>query len=217
MKQMEVPCIPGLGKMTDEEVIVALEECGAKFAVDHVCWPGEYPYKPLCAGTIAHTGDSIAILFHVRGLDLRSVNLSDNGRQWEDSTCEFFVADPHDGTYYNFETNCVATTLGAKGVGRNNRLVRADSDIASIRRWSSLPRVAREENGQVAEWTIFEIIPFRLIGIPEGELPVKLLGNFYKCADLTAHPHYLSWSPVGCPNPDFHRPEYFGELILGRV
>ena len=32
--------------------------------------------------------------------------------------------------------------------------------------------------------------------------------------DKTAHPHYLSWSPIGTEKPDFHRPEFFGELVL---
>jgi hypothetical protein len=43
-------------------------------------------------------------------------------------------------------------------------------------------------------------------------LPEKIMGNFYKCADDTAFKHYLSWNPILTPNPDFHRPEFFGEL-----
>ena len=44
--------------------------------------------------------------------------------------------------------------------------------------------------------------------------PESIRANFYKCGDKTAHPHYLSWSPIDTPKPDFHRPEFFGELIL---
>ena len=43
---------------------------------------------------------------------------------------------------------------------------------------------------------------------------VILYGNFYKCGDGTAVPHYGMWSPVGTAEPDFHRPEYFGELAV---
>ena len=46
-------------------------------------------------------------------------------------------------------------------------------------------------------------------------LPKAVRGNFYKCGDKTAHPHFVSWNPVGTPSPDFHRPEFFGELLLG--
>ncbi len=36
--------------------------------------------------------------------------------------------------------------------------------------------------------------------------------NFYKCADATSHPHWLTWSPVDLPEPDFHQPQSFGVL-----
>ena len=55
----------------------------------------------------------------------------------------------------------------------------------------------------------------RLIGVDPENLPHSLRANFYKCGDKTAHPHYLSWSPIHTEKPDFHRPEFFGELILG--
>ena len=41
---------------------------------------------------------------------------------------------------------------------------------------------------------------------------IKASGNFYKCGDQQVVPHYLSWAPITTENPDFHRPEYFGEL-----
>lgn len=39
-------------------------------------------------------------------------------------------------------------------------------------------------------------------------------GNFFKCAEKSEHPHYGCWAPVDLPRPDFHSPDYFGELIL---
>ena len=36
-------------------------------------------------------------------------------------------------------------------------------------------------------------------------------GNFYKC-DETIHPHFGTWNRVIAPQPDFHRPECFGEM-----
>ena len=39
-------------------------------------------------------------------------------------------------------------------------------------------------------------------------------GNFYKCGDETAIPHYGMWNPVGTENADFHRPEYFGDFVI---
>jgi hypothetical protein len=36
--------------------------------------------------------------------------------------------------------------------------------------------------------------------------------NFYKCADQSSHPHWLTWSPVDYPKPHFHLPQSFGTL-----
>jgi hypothetical protein len=42
----------------------------------------------------------------------------------------------------------------------------------------------------------------------------RMKGNFQKCGDKTKFPHYGSWNRIDTPEPDFHRPEYFGDLIL---
>ncbi|MDE7147331.1 MAG: hypothetical protein K2O20_02960, partial [Duncaniella sp.] len=47
--------------------------------------------------------------------------------------------------------------------------------------------------------------------------PIELRGNFYKCASGTSQPHYLSWTPVPTPEPDFHQPQHFGQIILDGV
>jgi hypothetical protein len=39
--------------------------------------------------------------------------------------------------------------------------------------------------------------------------------NLYKCGDKCDTPHFLSWSPIGLPQPDFHCPDFFGEIVLG--
>ncbi len=44
--------------------------------------------------------------------------------------------------------------------------------------------------------------------------PVVMAGNLNKCASATSAPHYLSWNPIDTPTPDFHRPEFFGKIIL---
>ena len=58
------------------------------------------------------------------------------------------------------------------------------------------------------------VIPLHMIGIDPGRLPSSIRANFYKCADRTAHPHFLAWNRVDAPAPDFHRPDFFGELIF---
>jgi hypothetical protein len=61
-------------------------------------------------------------------------------------------------------------------------------------------------------WTLEYKIPFSLLerfGRLERPKPgVTWRGNFYKCADDTSHPHWLTWSPVTNAKPSFHLPKY---------
>ena len=43
---------------------------------------------------------------------------------------------------------------------------------------------------------------------------LKARGNFYKCADASPARHYMSLYPIHTPKPDFHRPEFFDDLIF---
>jgi hypothetical protein len=42
----------------------------------------------------------------------------------------------------------------------------------------------------------------------------KATGNFYKCGDMTNEPHFVTWNPVKTEKPDYHRPEFFGNLLF---
>lgn len=206
--------IEGLESMRLPELDLAMEEKAAKFAVCECAWPEVAPYIPDCNGSVARSATHLCVMFHVRGLDLRATAMEDNGNSWEDSCCEFFVADPFDGTYYNFELTCVGSLLSAKGAGRQDRVKLDPAVLSNVIRYSSLEKRPTVISGRILGWTVVMLIPFKLIGVDPDNLPVSLRGNFYKCGDLTAHPHFLSWNPVGTPKPDFHRPEFFGELLL---
>ena len=68
-------------------------------------------------------------------------------------------------------------------------------------------------------WTVSYKVPFDLIRkyIPEYRYRdgMKIRTNFYKCGDYTEYPHYGVWNPIPLEKPDFHQPDYFGEVVLG--
>lgn len=215
MKSLNVPFLENLYTDDLPRFEAAMESGAAKAFIDTVCWPEDYPYFPSVSFSVARSQTHLGILFNVRGFDLRAHATENNGNVWEDSCCEFFVSDPQDGTYYNFEMNCIGTMLASKRRNRNDFTLFTDAQLDRIVRLTSLEkgRAIEGESG-IFSWRAAMGIPFDLIGIGKKHLPSSLRANFYKCGDKTAHPHFLSWNPVKTSAPDFHRPEFFGELKL---
>ncbi len=221
-KKLTVPFVAGLDRATDIESFSAMltnavEETQTGSAqIDTVNWPDDFPYKPFCKVNVGWCKKGIGILYTVNGLDLRAQALEDNGPVWEDSCCEFFVADPADGTYYNFELNCIGTLLAAKRKNCQDCTHYHAEQLKQIRRFSTLEHEAVEINDKEFSWNSGLFIPFRFMGIDPENMPDTVSANFYKCGDKTAHIHFVSWSPIGCEKPDFHRPEYFGTLEFAK-
>lgn len=209
MNTINVPFV----NLDNQTLDTALELGGARFDVACVNWPETFPYAPLCSGRVARTKDALVVDFRVSGLDLRAQNTEDNGRQWEDSCVEVFIKDPNKADYYNFEINALGKVLACYGPVREGRTRRPQEQMKKILRFAHLEGGPLDKEG-VQTWRVGVVIPFELIGVDPGNLPHSIRANFYKCGDKTAHPHYLSWSPIDTPKPDFHRPEFFGGLLL---
>ena len=86
--------------------------------------------------------------------------------------------------------------------------------LKSVKRWSSLGTEPFEERIGECTWEAALVIPASAIFRHEiADLDGKVMrGNFYKCGDLLQTPHFLSWAPIGLPQPKFHCPEFFGKL-----
>lgn len=145
---------------------------------------------------------------------MRAVNYKDNDPVWQDSCVEFFVQVPGEKEYYNFEFNCIGTALGGKRENRNAAVHLSPECLKSIKRYASAGNKPFQEMEGLFAWNLLVAIPFELIGLDGNNLPEKLYANFYKCADGTSLPHYLSWSPIETEKPDFHRPDFFGEIYF---
>ena len=205
-------CVPFIDT-EKQDLETALELGGARFDVQCANWPETFPYTPFCGGLVARTKDALVVDFRVSGLDLRAQNTEDNGRQWEDSCVEVFIQDPEKSDYYNFEINALGKVLACYGPVREGRTRRPQEQMEQILRFGHLEGGPLDKDG-IQTWRVGVVIPFELIGIHPDNLPHSIRANFYKCGDKTAHPHYVSWSPIDTPKPDFHRPDFFGELIL---
>lgn len=182
--------------------------------VENVNWPADYPYKPDFEFAIAHDGGNIYIHYKVSEKTSRAAAGDDFGKVWEDSCVEFFCAPDNSG-YYNFELNCIGRLLLAFGPDRHARQKASAAAAASVKRWASIGSEPFAEKA-AGSWEAALIIP--VSAFFEHDIKsldgLKARANFYKCGDLLETPHFISWAPVKTENPDFHRPEFFDEILF---
>ena len=186
--------------------------------IDQVNWPDAFPEKPEVTVEVSNDHEALYLKWHVRGEQLRAVTTEDQGPVWEDSCVEFFCQVPGDAYYFNFECNCIGAMVGSRRKGRAEDVqALSPEEMGRIERKCTYPREAFEEKDGLFEWTVEEKIPLDLIfqrPIAKGQ---KLKANFYKCADKTKKPHFLSWQPIPLPKPDFHCPQFFGEIQVEKL
>lgn len=215
MKRLIIPYIGQLNEIEIELANELLEESGQRDTIEILNWANEYAYKPITYFNIARSNDSLFIKFSVYGSMLRAIYSNDQDPVYEDSCVDFFCMPVDAERYTNFEFNCIGTCKASSRKGRNEDLVPFSPEkMMTIKRFPSMGRRAFNEMEGMFEWELTVKIPFILMDIDPDHLPEKLLGNFYKCADGTDSPHYVTWSPVKTEKPDFHRPEFFGELYF---
>jgi len=203
MKEAFIPYVSGFDSLGQFAVL----------KIDCVNWKKEFPYKPRVRVFTGHDEEKLLIRFEVKEENAKAVTLESNGPVWEDSCVEFFVKVPDSEFYYNFETNCIGTGLVGKRRSRTDFVHFSPEQIDQVIKRTSLKREVCDIKGGV-EWSLELEIPFKLIGC--AKCPSALLANFYKCGDKTETPHFVSWAPIDTPSPDFHRPEFFGKLILDK-
>lgn len=193
--------------------------------INQVNWRTQYPEAPQTrvsvrrVATGGNTGEGIELTYSVHGRQLRALALQDMEPVWEDSCVEFFCQVPGESHYMNFEMNCIGTMVAARRLSREDdvELLSAEQ-MAMIERRCSLPHERIEEKDGWFDWSVGMTIPLSLIfahsHVPAKGEPIVLNANFYKCGDGTRYPHFVSWQPIALPQPDFHCPQFFGEITL---
>ena len=180
-------------------------------------WPTAFPYTPKVDVRIAHTGQSIILNYRVEEDSVQAV-AADNGKVWEDSCCEFFSIPASDGVYYNIECNCAGQMLIGSGAGRKDRERASQQVLDTVKRWSTLGCGPFAEKDAPAVWQLVLVIPASAFFKHHitSFAGTTIRANFYKCGDKIRKQHYLSWNPINLPRPNFHCPEFFGEVEFER-
>lgn len=219
MNIIEVPLLSALND-TDAKTAANALSANAEIKVNlikSVNWPAQYPYCPDSKFSIARSHNSLYIIFKISEFNLKASYLKDQEPVWEDSCVEFFCKKPQSDTYMNFEFNCIGTCVATTRKGRDLDVIPfSENQMKQIDRYPILYRQTFREKEGPGYWELTVRIPFQLLGIEPSDIPEKLLGNFYKCADGASTPHYVSWNPISTEQPDFHCPEFFGMLSLAK-
>jgi len=168
---------------------------------------------------IAYDKDAFYLLYDVKEYAVRAVAERHGDMVCQDSCVEFFFSPSEDisAGYFNLEMNCGGTALlhyhPAKGK-KVRETTASEFRSAEIR--TSLPKIVDPELKGPLRWTLEARIPFKLLQkihpFPTPEPNTVWQGNFFKCADKTSRPHWLTWAEVDHPTPAFHIPKSFGKL-----
>ncbi len=179
-------------------------------------WAEDYPYKPQVRFRIAHSCQQIMLHFRVEEETVAALATGDNGRVWEDSCVEFFLQPQGEGIYYNIECNCAGCLLVGAGEGKGERTHAPQQTLRAVSRWTSLGSGNFAARPQGEPWQLSLIIPVSALYCHDiaSLSGLRASGNFYKCGDLLPKPHFLSWSPISLPAPNFHCPDFFGSITF---
>lgn len=211
MKLLQVTPLPGANKNRLGEVSVLLDKLERKF-IDIAPW-SKYPDKPKVSFTMAHANDHIFIKYDVEEYEVLARYKNINDPVYKDSCVEFFIGFDDEKSYYNIEFNRLGTCLGRFGTDRENRTELPVEILKTIKYERTLLKKT-DPNDLSINWTLTVAVPIKVFCFHHlnsfKHQQAKM--NFFKCGDDLSQPHYLVWNNIISDIPNFHLPEFFGEV-----
>ncbi len=181
---------------------------------------GDKPeHFPFTQAKMAYDDSAVYVIFKVEDRYVKAVHNKTQGPVYLDSCVEFFFTPGSDikKGYFNLEMNCGGTMLfHHQRKPRTNQTLFSEDHIRQVDVAHTLPEIVDPEIEEEVTWVVEYRIPFSILSnyhsFTTPEAGSIWRANFYKCADETSHPHWLTWTPVDYPRPNFHLPQHFGNL-----
>jgi hypothetical protein len=180
-----------------------------KHLLNYTPWTA-YPYKPEVQFVIAYSGDCIFLKYFVDEESIRAAAGNINGAVWEDACVEFFVSFDDKG-YYNLEFNCIGTALAGFGKEKGSRVRIEERIIRKIKYGSKISNTDGNIHWELTVAIPLEVFAHHNLSSLKGR---QCKANFYKCGDALPQPHFVAWSNIDAPQPNFHLPQFFGTLLF---
>jgi len=172
--------------------------------IDKINWQG-FGCPPETTGKILYNDYGIYVRLETDENPLLARCRTQNGSVCKDSCMEFFFRpNENDPRYFNFEFNPFGTMYFAVRTSRNDAAYpEKDKKYFNVKSYVDDKK-----------WVLMFCVPFELMDEITGSHTTKIYGNLYKCGDETENKHYATYYPIKTEEPDYHRPEYFGEFVL---
>ncbi len=184
----------------------------AKAPIDRFSWC--YDYAPETYGQIVFLEErEFVIKLTCFEKNPKAVYKKFGDYVWLDSCLEFFVAfDKNEPTrYMNCEMNSAGAAYMCIGKQGEEERTSIDTILGHIPEYKA--QVLEDRWSVELHLTVEDIK--KLFGDIEFKKGYKFTANMFKCGDETEYEHYGMWSHCVSIFPQFHKPEYFGELIIG--
>lgn len=181
-------------------------ECVSTEEIEECLWsPNRAPKAQLQGVFLKEKG----LVFHLKSFAPveRAESWEPDSAVWEDNCLEYFFSS--DGKkYVNLEVNANSALRASIGYDRHERTFLMETGC-------EMPQVSAVEGED--GWEVFLFVScstFKELFGTELKQGTELKANFYSCGDKTSAPYYAAWNKVETETPDFHRPEFFGKLII---
>ena len=169
-------------------------------------WEHACPSPYITEARLVHSEEGLTALLSSNEWPLRVTHYEMGAMICEDSCLEFFlIPSETDQRYLNFEVNPAGTMHLRIGPDRDHRdPIEFEGSGIEIRTMVE----------PLAGWRAMIFIPYSFLNGLYGHCDKTMHGNFYKCGDFTVKEHYSMWNPIEVEIPDYHRPDFFGKILL---
>ena len=178
-------------------------------------------FKPAAEAKMMYDDENVYVIFRVKDKYVRSLVQEYNGNVSGDACVEFFFSPDQalPERYFNLEVNAGGTPLIFYVTKPWTGFHKLEAeDIRQIEIAHSLPAKIDPEISEPVTWIIEYRIPLSMLrkfsNVTNPAPGVKWRANFYKTASQSSNPHWITWSYVDNPKPNFHLPQFFGTLIF---
>ena len=163
---------------------------------------------------VAHDADALLLRFDCDDRDMWATHARRDAALWEEEVVELFVAPGEDdpSEYFEIEVNPLGAIFDARVVSPEGRRDSMRVDPA----WNAAGLVTAIERPSPGSWRADLVIPWGDLCI--GAPPRVWRANFFRIERPRDGDHeFTCWSPTLADPPDFHRPAFFGRIVLDGV